>query len=54
MRLQSYTYCVSQHIDKVDYRKNIFLFLSNSGGKEITQVVLDRLVVWGRIRLGVL
>ena len=29
-----------QHIDGVDYRKNIFLFLSNTGGKEITQTAL--------------
>ena len=25
----------------MDYRKNIFLFLSNTGGKEITQTALD-------------
>ena len=30
-----------QNIDGVDYRKNIFLFLSNTGGKEITQTALD-------------
>jgi len=29
-----------EHIDGVDYRKNIFLFLSNTGGKEITQTAL--------------
>jgi len=28
-------------IDGVDYRKNIFIFLSNTGGKEITQAALD-------------
>jgi len=30
-----------ENIDGVDYRKNIFLFLSNTGGKEITQTALD-------------
>jgi len=30
-----------EHIDGVDYRRNIFLFLSNTGGKEITQTVFD-------------
>jgi len=30
-----------ENIDGVDYRKNIFLFLSNTGGKEITQIALD-------------
>lgn len=34
-----------QNIDGVDYRKNIFLFLSNTGGKEITQTALDS---WNR------
>ena len=29
----------------MDYRKNIFLFLSNTGGKEITQTALDS---WNR------
>ena len=29
----------------VDYRKNIFLFLSSTGGKEITQTALDS---WNR------
>jgi len=28
-------------IDGVDYRRNIFLFLSNTGGKEITETVLN-------------
>lgn len=28
-------------IDGVDYRKNIFLFLSNTGGKEITETALN-------------
>ena len=30
-----------QHIDGVDYRHNIFIFLSNTGGREITGVALD-------------
>jgi len=30
-----------EHIDGIDYRRNIFLFLSNTGGKEITQVAFD-------------
>ena len=30
-----------QHIDGVDYRHNIFLFLSNTGGREITQIALN-------------
>ena len=30
-----------QHIDGVDYRQNIFIFLSNTGGKEITKTALD-------------
>merc|ERR1712228_729593 len=34
-----------ENIDGVDYRKNIFLFLSNTGGKEITQTALDN---WNR------
>ena len=29
-----------QHIDGIDYRQNIFLFLSNTGGKEITTTAL--------------
>ena len=33
--------CPVQNIDGVDYRRNIFLFLSNTGGKEITQTALD-------------
>jgi hypothetical protein len=39
------TDCLLQNIDGVDYRKNIFLFLSNTGGKEITQTALDS---WNR------
>ena len=39
------TDCLLQNIDGVDYRKNIFLFLSNTGGKEITQSALDS---WNR------
>eukprot|EP00092_Neocalanus_flemingeri_P055137 GFUD01065063.1.p1 GENE.GFUD01065063.1~~GFUD01065063.1.p1 ORF type:complete len:263 (-),score=82.69 GFUD01065063.1:116-904(-) len=34
-----------EHIDGVDYRKNIFLFLSNTGGREITSTTLDS---WNR------
>jgi len=30
-----------EQIDGVDYRHNIFLFLSNTGGREITQVALN-------------
>ena len=30
-----------QHIDGVDYRHNIFIFLSNTGGREITGVALN-------------
>jgi len=30
-----------EKIDGVDYRRNIFLFLSNTGGKEITKTALD-------------
>merc|ERR1712112_489675 len=30
-----------ENIDGVDYRRNIFLFLSNTGGKEITQTALN-------------
>ena len=41
------TDCLLQNIDGVDYRKNIFLFLSNTGGKEITQTALDS---WNRGR----
>ena len=37
----SLTDCLLQNIDGVDYRKNIFLFLSNTGGKEITQTAPD-------------
>ena len=29
-----------QHIDGIDYRQNIFVFLSNTGGKEITTTAL--------------
>ena len=43
------TDCLLQNIDGVDYRKNIFLFLSNTGGKEITQTALDS---WNRGREG--
>ena len=39
--LVNLTDCLLQNIDGVDYRKNIFLFLSNTGGKEITQTALD-------------
>ena len=30
-----------QHIDGVDYRHNIFIFLSNTGGREITGIARD-------------
>jgi len=30
-----------EHIDGVDYRHNIFLFLSNTGGREITKIALN-------------
>ena len=39
------TVCLLQNIDGLDYRKNFFLFLSNTGGKEITQTALDS---WNR------
>jgi len=31
------------HVDGIDYRQNIFLFLSNTGGKEITKTALQTL-----------
>ena len=30
-----------EHIDGVDYRRNIFLFLSNTGGREIVNTALN-------------
>jgi len=33
--------CHFQHIDGVDYRKNIFIFTSNVGGREISQLALE-------------
>ena len=30
-----------QHIDGVDYRHNIFIFLSNTGGRDITGLALN-------------